>query len=611
MSELLTVSDLEIAKKHDTFHSEVITGKAGGLATGVNIDTATNVVTGQVQKTLPKVMEEIAGNHLGDWPGTGDQPVTLTNVAQTLRWQVADGGDGHDYAWTGAFPKVVAAGSTPTPLGAGGGFTDRSQITSTNATLGEIATGKFGIGSVITITDRAWAVCDVVSGGTANGIDILDAGPGKTAIIRTSKTLILDKFVNDNTGTTVVTAAVLRCVALLKSMGGGELIAPATYLIDGQIDTTTSVTVDGLGAGRIIQRANDVGILCPIDGAMVRNWAYRGITLEYETQQTSAAGTAIKLSKNGTVSYLYNVTSVIVKKCYHGVSCPDLPGSNTFLGTFQNVVIEDPTSWGFIIEGDVVGANTNIRLDQTWVVNTEATPQPMSRGYLLRRIQDLDCGRMACDHIQGQGLLAETCTGNIGSIALESCDFAGSSGIISGINISGGALSINNAFFVGNTINISGSASFAFIMFGAWVKLDAKKITESFSSVTDTSSGNVYSAYALTDARFNNSESYAGPVRPRQDTANRSIFTWDGASLRDARGTTTVAAGGFINTGLAGQVKQYTVHIATSMSESVPTVRPVVVEVTSAGGMKVRYYNISDGAQNFGSYDLSWTAAIN
>jgi hypothetical protein len=501
---------------------------------------------------------------------------------------------------------TVAAGTNP----AIGGFVDRSQTSSTNATTNEIASGKFGVGSVITIRDRSFAVCDIVLGGVANGVDILPAGAGKTAAIRTSKTLILDKFVNDITGATVVTAAVLRCVALLKAMGGGELIAPAKYLIDAQIDTPSKVTVDGLGAGIITQRANDVGILCSTDGATVRNWAYRNITLQYETRQTTANGTAIKLSKTGTVSYLYHVTGVTIRKAYYGVSCPPVAGSNTFLGTFQNVVVEDPTDWGFVIEGDTVGANTNIRLDQTWVVNTEASPQPGSKGYLLRRIQDLDCGRMACDHIQGLGLLAETCTGNIGSIALESCDFAGSSGVISGINISGGALSINNAFFVGNTINISGSASFAFIMFGAMVKLDVKKITESSSDVTDTSSGNVYSAYALTDARFNNSESYTGPVRPRRDTANRSIFTWDGASLRDARGTTTVAAGGFINTGLAGQVKQYTVHIAPSTSESVPIVRPVVVEVTSTGGMKVRYYNISDGAQNFGTYNVNWTASI-
>ena len=57
--ELLNAQDLITAKKHDTFHSEVVTGKAGGLSTGSNIDYATNAVTGQVQKTLPKILDRV------------------------------------------------------------------------------------------------------------------------------------------------------------------------------------------------------------------------------------------------------------------------------------------------------------------------------------------------------------------------------------------------------------------------------------------------------------------------------------------------------------------------------------------------------------------------
>ena len=59
MSDVLTITDLEAAKKHDTFHSEVITGKSGGLASGADIDSATNAATGQVQTTLPKVLRDV------------------------------------------------------------------------------------------------------------------------------------------------------------------------------------------------------------------------------------------------------------------------------------------------------------------------------------------------------------------------------------------------------------------------------------------------------------------------------------------------------------------------------------------------------------------------
>lgn len=45
---------------------------------------------------------------------------TLTNPRQTLLWDVADGGDGQEYGWSGSFPlagKVVPPGSTPLTTG--------------------------------------------------------------------------------------------------------------------------------------------------------------------------------------------------------------------------------------------------------------------------------------------------------------------------------------------------------------------------------------------------------------------------------------------------------------------------------------------------------------
>ena len=133
MSELLTVSDLEIAKKHDTFHSEVITGKAGGLSTGANIDTATNAVTGQTQKTLPKQLDDhenefklrmaqMAFVRVGTFAAGYS---ALTDMRQTLL-----ASNGHEYGWSGAFPKTIAAGSTPETTGGigAGGWVDRTDV---------------------------------------------------------------------------------------------------------------------------------------------------------------------------------------------------------------------------------------------------------------------------------------------------------------------------------------------------------------------------------------------------------------------------------------------------------------------------------------------------
>nr|DAL23264.1 MAG TPA_asm: tail spike [Caudoviricetes sp.] len=60
--DVLSLADLQTAKKHQIFEAEVITGKSGGVAGGADIDEATNAVTGQVQKTLPAVLDDIALN---------------------------------------------------------------------------------------------------------------------------------------------------------------------------------------------------------------------------------------------------------------------------------------------------------------------------------------------------------------------------------------------------------------------------------------------------------------------------------------------------------------------------------------------------------------------
>lgn len=49
--------------------------------------------------------------------GTFSSGATLTNPRQTLLWDTANGGDGQEYGWSGAFPKVVPPSSTPASTG--------------------------------------------------------------------------------------------------------------------------------------------------------------------------------------------------------------------------------------------------------------------------------------------------------------------------------------------------------------------------------------------------------------------------------------------------------------------------------------------------------------
>lgn len=94
--------------------------------------------------------------------GTFAAGATLTNSRQVLTHS-----DGHEYGWTGAFPKVVSAGSTPTPLGAGG-WVDRS-----DATLRGITGRRFS-----TVTEMISRGGELIAGDEVSVSGYASAGDG-------------------------------------------------------------------------------------------------------------------------------------------------------------------------------------------------------------------------------------------------------------------------------------------------------------------------------------------------------------------------------------------------------------------------------------------------
>ena len=113
--DVLSLEDLKTAKKHQTFEAEVITGKAGGVAGGIDIDYATNQVTGQTQKTLPAVLRD-AGFRPASFTFTSGGTLNVGDADMAVLWP-APGGDGQYYAWHGSLPKTIPAGSTPATTG--------------------------------------------------------------------------------------------------------------------------------------------------------------------------------------------------------------------------------------------------------------------------------------------------------------------------------------------------------------------------------------------------------------------------------------------------------------------------------------------------------------
>lgn len=105
--DIPSLLDLQKVKKHaDDF------GRLMGTGTGIS----TNGVTGQVRPTYNAVMANLGYTRVGTFASGG----TLLNGRQTLLWDIADGGDGQEYGWSGVFPpagKFVPPGSTPLTTG--------------------------------------------------------------------------------------------------------------------------------------------------------------------------------------------------------------------------------------------------------------------------------------------------------------------------------------------------------------------------------------------------------------------------------------------------------------------------------------------------------------
>lgn len=127
--DIPSISDLEAIQLLNKHYAEVITSKEGGVSSAADITQTTNPITGVVRRTLYKILDDMDDTFLERLlkmaftpVGTFTAGATLTDARQTLLWEVSEGGDGHYYSWSGSFGtsgKVVAAGSSPSPIAAG------------------------------------------------------------------------------------------------------------------------------------------------------------------------------------------------------------------------------------------------------------------------------------------------------------------------------------------------------------------------------------------------------------------------------------------------------------------------------------------------------------
>lgn len=106
--DVLSLVDLQTAKKHQIFEAEVITGKSGGVAGGAGIDYATNAATGQMQKTLPAILRDV-----GFSPVSWDFSTGGTLAVNDRDKVVYDPVSRTWYSYAGVLPVTVPSGFNP------------------------------------------------------------------------------------------------------------------------------------------------------------------------------------------------------------------------------------------------------------------------------------------------------------------------------------------------------------------------------------------------------------------------------------------------------------------------------------------------------------------
>lgn len=106
--DVLSLEDLQTAKKHQIFEAEVITGKSGGVSGGADIDYATNQATGQVQKTMPAILRDIGFTPVS-WNFTTGGTLGVNDRDKAVFDPVSKAW----YSYVGPLPTTVPAGTNP------------------------------------------------------------------------------------------------------------------------------------------------------------------------------------------------------------------------------------------------------------------------------------------------------------------------------------------------------------------------------------------------------------------------------------------------------------------------------------------------------------------
>lgn len=244
--DVLSLADLQTAKKHQIFEAEVITGKSGGVAGGADIDYATNQVTGQTQKTLPAVLRD-----LGFEPASFDFTTGGTLTINDRNKVVYDPVSRTWYSYAGALPVVVPASFNPVGNADWKPQTDpflRDDLASTSG-AGMVGYQPVGTGAVATnVQSKLRETVSVKDFGAvlSAAVASADTAGGRTVYVPFGAYTVDADLIVPSTVTLRFHGGAMVTVAAGVTLDiRGEIEAPSTEIFDGQ----GTVILDGSPSG--------------------------------------------------------------------------------------------------------------------------------------------------------------------------------------------------------------------------------------------------------------------------------------------------------------------------------------------------------------------------
>ncbi len=326
---------------------------------------------------------------------------------------------------------------------------------------------------------------DDVFGGVLSA-DVLFAQSGIGAVTRTAQDKMRDVFSfedfgaagNNSTDDTAAIQAAIDAVAARPAGLGLVTGKPgAQYKITGTLLLRSGVQIDLCGSTIIQYTSNTPIISAPISSS-IQNWSLSNGVLRFATQQTASDTSAygIRLA-NGALSYNWTIDSVSVVKARIGLFCPNTSGTFAFVGQIQNFVANDCAEWAIYLDCDSgFGANTNLVFNNCWALQTAGAEQPSSKGFYFNACVMSQWQSLFADHIQGQFLFAQTCTGWFGVLTAESTDVeVGPNALTSVVSFANVDASVEVLKFIGNNFktynsfvaNVTGSIAVGNTITGA------------------------------------------------------------------------------------------------------------------------------------------------